>query len=65
MNNTIFAFTDAHKTKLCIILTQRSFIEEAKPVVIVTGKTNVAEKNYPQIELEATVADFKLRRFKN
>lgn len=65
MNNPIFVFTDAHKTRLCLILTQGSFIEEAKPVVTVTGKSNVAEKNYPQVELEATVADFTLRRFNN
>ena len=40
-------------------------MEAAKPVTIISGITNVAEKNYLQINLEATAVDFALRISKN
>lgn len=54
MNNPVFVFTNAHKTRLGAILTQVSSMEEAKLVATVTGTINIAEKDYPQINLDLT-----------
>ena len=40
-------------------------LDSAKPVTFASRATNVAEKNYPQIDLEAVSVDFGLFRFRN
>ena len=60
-----FVFTDAHKSGLSAILAQGENAESSRPIALVSRATNKAEKNYSQLDLEATAVDFSLRRFRN
>ena len=55
---------DGHKTGLSAILAQGETRDSAKPVAIASRATNVSEKWYPQLDLEAASIDFGLRRFR-
>ena len=59
-----FIFVDGHKTGLGAILAQGKTLEEAKPVALASRTTSHSEKNYPQIDIEATSVDLALRRFR-
>ena len=58
-----FVFVDGHNTGLGAILAQGESIEESKPVALASRTTSQSERNYPQIDLEATSVDLALRRF--
>ena len=45
-------------------MAQGTTLENAKPVHLVSRTTSQAEKNYPQIDIEAVALDFALRRFR-
>ena len=47
------------------MLAQGESVKTAKPVALVSRTTNNAEKNYPQIDLEAMGIDFGLMRFRS
>ena len=59
-----FIFVDGHQTGLGAMLAQGNTVEDAKPVAVASRATSVAERNYPQLDLEAASLDFGLRRFK-
>ena len=59
-----FIFVDAHVSGLEAVLAQGVSIETAKLIEFVSRSTNKAEKNYPQMDLEAIAVDFTLRRFR-
>ena len=63
--NKIYLVTDAHATGLGAMLIQGDDFGSAKPVVIASRTTSNAERQYPQLDLEATGIDFALRRFWN
>ena len=65
VSKQIYLFTDAHITGLGAILAQGSSLETAKPVAIASRTTTVAEKKYPQIDLEGLGVDYALYRFRN
>ena len=65
MNKQSFIVTDAHETGLGAMLIQGDTLERAKPVAVISRTTTRAEKNYPQIDLEAMAIDYALRRFRN
>ena len=58
-----YIFTDAHKTGLGTILCQGKDFENLKPAAVASQCTNQAEKNYAQLDLEATAIDFLFCRF--
>ena len=60
-----FIFVDAHFTGLCAILAQGQSPDESKAVALASRTTTTAEKNYSQLDLEATAVDFGLRRFRH
>ena len=60
-----FIFVDAHFTGLCAILAQGQSPDESKAVALASRTTTNAEKNYSQLDLEATAIDFGLRRFRH
>ena len=59
-----FVFVDGHNTGLGAILAQGQSIEESKPVALASRTTSQSERNYPQIDIEATSVDLALRRFR-
>ena len=59
-----FIFVDGHHTGLGAMLAQGNTVEDAKPVAVASRATSLAERNYPQLDLEAASLDFGLRRFK-
>ena len=61
MKKTIYILTDAHIFGLGAILAQGNTISDAKPVAEVSRTINMAEKKYPQLDLEAMAIDFALR----
>ena len=63
-NLPTFVFVDAHETGLSAILAQGESPENARPVALASRSTSLAERNYPQIDLEASSMDFGLRRFR-
>ena len=54
----------AHQTGLAAILAQGTTEKEAKPVAIASRTKNNSEKQYPQLDLEASSVDFGLRRIR-
>ena len=64
-NAPTFIFVDAHYTGLSAILTQGASIDATKAVAIASRTTTDAEKNYSQLDLEATAIDFGLRQFRH
>ena len=64
-NAPTFIFVDAHRTGLSAILTQGNSIEATKAVAVASRTTTNAEKNYSQLDLEATAIDFGLRQFRH
>ena len=60
-----YVITDAHKTGLGATLAQGESLETARPVAFASRTTSKAEKNYPQLDIEAMGVDFALRRFRN
>ena len=60
-----FIFVDAHATELGAILAQGDSRKSAKPVAFASRATQGAERNYPQIDLEAMAVDYGLRRFRH
>lgn len=64
-NKKTFIFVDAHLTGLCAILAQGQSIEQTKAVALASRTTTAAEKNYSQLDLEATAIDFGLRQFRH
>ena len=54
-------FVDAHYTGLSAILTQGTSMDTTKAVAVASRTTTYAEKNYSQLDLEATAIDFGLR----
>ncbi len=55
MGKPTFVFTDAHITGLGAMLAQRESRTTAKPVAFASRATSVAERMYPQLDLEAMV----------
>ena len=64
-NAPMFIFVDAHCTGLSAILTQGPSIDATKAVAIASRTTTDAEKNYSQLDLEATAIDFGLCQFRH
>ena len=46
------------------MLAQGDSIENAKPLAIASCTTTLAERNYSQLDIEATSVDFALNRFR-
>ena len=65
MEKRTYIMADAHITGLGVALAQGDSIENAKPVAFASRATSQAEKNYPQLDLEAMALDYGLRRFRN
>jgi len=65
VNAPMFIFVDAHVTGLSAILTQGPSIYATKAVALASRTTTTAEKNYSQLDLEATAIDFGLRKFRH
>ena len=59
-----FIFTDAHQSRISAISALGSDKGNAKPVTFASRCTSKTEKNYAQLDLEATAVDFTLRRFR-
>ena len=64
-NKNTFIFVDAHFTGLCAIPAQGQSMEQTKAVTLASRTTTAAEKNYSQLDLEATAIDFGLRQFRH
>ena len=64
MSKPIYVFSDAHISGLGAMLAQGDHISTAKPVAFASRTTSPAERNYPQLDLEAMGLDFGLRRFR-
>ena len=64
MSKPIYVFSDAHISGLGAMLAQGDNISTAKPVAFASRTTSPAERNYPQLDLEAMGVDFGLRRFR-
>ena len=64
MSKPIYVFTDAHISGLGAMLGQGESMEKVKPIAFASRATNLAERNYPQLDLEAMGVDFGLRRFR-
>ena len=64
MTKPIYIFTDAHVSGLGAMLGQGESIANVKPIAFASRATNPAERNYPQLDLEAMGLDFGLRRFR-
>ena len=64
LSKNTFVFVDAHITGLGAILAQGESVETAKPIEFASRCTSKAERNYPQVDLEAMAVDFALRRFR-
>ena len=60
-----FIFVDVHFTGLGAILAQGQSIGQTKAVALALRTTTAAEKNYSQLDLEATAIDFGLRQFRH
>ena len=60
-----FVIVDAHQKGLGAVLSQGNSIQEARPVAVASRTTSKAEKQYPQLDLEAIGIDFGLRRFRD
>ena len=58
-----YMFTDADKIGLGAILCQGNDFRNLKPVAIASRCSNQAEKNYPQLGLEAMAIDFRFRSY--
>ena len=63
-NSPTFIHVDAHYTGLSAILAQGPSIESSQAVSVASQTTTKAEKNYSQLDLEATAVDFGLRQFR-
>ena len=63
-NLNTYVFVDGHKTGLGAILAQGSSLSEARPVAIASRSTTAAERNYPQLDIEAASLGFGLKRFR-
>ena len=59
-----FIFIDAHKTGISAILTQGKDTDSCKLVAFASRATKDEERCYPQLDPEALVIDFGLRRFR-
>ena len=59
-----YLFVDGHQSGLGAILSQGESIDSAVPVEFASRATSKAERNYPQLDLEAMAVDFALRRFR-
>ena len=64
-NKNIFIFIDAHFPGLGTILAQGQSIEQTKAVALASLTTTTAEKNYSQLDLEATAIDFGFHQFRH
>ena len=64
LSQNTYLFVDGHRTGLGAILAQGNSIDSAVPIEFVSRATSKAERNYPQLDLEASAVDFGLRRFK-
>ena len=53
LSEKTFIFVDAHVTGLGAVLAQARSADTARPVEFASRCTNRAEKNYPQMDLEA------------
>ena len=60
-----YIFVDAHQTGLSATLTQGKDIDHSKTVVFTSRATKDVERRYPQLDREALVIDFALRRYRN
>ena len=47
------------------MLVQGDTLDNAKLVAVISRTTTLAEKNYPETDLEAMAIDFALRKFRN
>ena len=56
-NQPIYVTEDAHISGLGAMLAQGNNVRATKPVAVASHATNVAEKKYPQLDLEATGLD--------
>ena len=65
MEKPTYIMADAHVSGLGVALAQGDSIKSAKPVAFASRTTSQAEKNYPQLDLEAMALDYGLRRFRN
>ena len=61
MNKSFYIFTDAHISGLVAIIAQGKTLSHAKLVAVSSRTTNMAEKKYPQLDLEAMAINFALR----
>ena len=61
MNKSFYIFTDAHISGSVAIIAQGKTLSHAKPVAVSSRTTNMAEKKYPQLDLEAMAISFALR----
>ena len=57
-------FVDGHRSGLGAVLAQGDSIDSALPIEFASRSTNKAERNYPQLDIEAMAVDFSLRRFR-
>ena len=64
-NQPIYVIEDAHISGLGAMFAQGNSVRAAKPVAVPSRTTNGAEEKYPQLDLEATVLDFGLHRFRH
>ena len=64
-NSPTFIYVGAHYTGLSAILAQGPSIESSQAVSVASQTTTKAEKNYSQLDLEATAVDFGLRQFQH
>ena len=64
-NKNTFISVDALFTGLCAILAQGQSIEQTKAVALASRTTRATEKNYSQVDLEATAIDFSLHQFRH
>ena len=65
MKKHTYIMADAHVSGLGVALAQGDSIESARPVAFASRTTSEAERNYPQLDLEAMALDYGLRRFRN
>ena len=65
MKKPTYIMADAHVSGLGVALAQGDSVESARPVAFASRATSQAEKNYPQLDLEAMALDYGLRRFRN
>ena len=64
-NSPTFIHVDALYTGLSAILAQGPLIESSQAISVASQSTTKAEKNYSQLDLEATAVDFGLQQFRH